>query len=225
MNIDDRQLVARDKMVREQIAGRGIRDPLVILAMQSVPREQFVHVNWKNDAYRDEPLPIASNQTISQPYMVAYMAEALELTKESRVLEIGTGSGYAAAVLGQIAKQVVTIERIETLATQAESRIEELGYMNVHVVHADGTLGWPDQAPYDAILVSAGGPCIPESLKSQLKVGGVMVIPVGPDPKQQRLARIRRISGSSFQTRYLAQVRFVPLIGHEAWNEPMDESS
>src|SRR5262245_4866588 len=154
----------RDPMVERHIAGRGVRDPAVLAAMRSVPRERFLPPDLEEFAYRDSPLPIAQGQTISQPFIVALMTEALRLGPDDRVLEIGTGSGYAAAVLARIAREVYTIERHEQLAQTATRRLEQLGFDNVFVRHGDGTLGWPEHAPYDAIVVAAGGPRIPEPL-------------------------------------------------------------
>ena len=207
--------IARFKMVRDQISARGVCDPLVLEAMRQVPREKFIPSKLAKRAYADEPLPIGSNQTISQPFIVAYMVEALELKGNEKILEIGTGSGYAAAILSEIASEVFTIERIKPLAEQAQQRLRDLNYQNAHVLHADGTQGWPDEAPFDAIMVSAGGPQIPESLKSQLSVGGRMVIPVGPSLDEQRLANVHRVSASKFKVKYIANVRFVPLLGAE----------
>jgi protein-L-isoaspartate(D-aspartate) O-methyltransferase len=168
-------------------------------------------------AYEDAPLPIAEGQTISQPYIVAMMTEALELQGGEKVLEIGTGSGYAAAILSRIAKDVYTVERIGQLAEKSAATLAELGYHNVHVLHGDGTRGWPDHAPYDAIVVAAGGPQVPESLKAQLKIGGRLVIPVGADRRLQELVRVTRVSEHEYTTEELADVRFVPLVGAEGW--------
>jgi len=176
-------------------------------------------------AYKDSPLPIAAGQTISQPYIVAFMIETLALRGGERVLEIGTGSGYAAAVLGEIASEVYTVERIEQLADYATKTLNSLGYHHVHVRCGDGTLGWPEQAPFDAIIVAAGAPAIPESLKLQLKVGGRLVIPVGNDLTSQELIRISRKSQTKFKSEDLADVRFVPLIGEEGWHDESDQQS
>ncbi len=209
---------ARNEMVEFQIAARGVRDPLVLAAMRLVPRETFLPIKLQELAYRDGPLPIGEDQTISQPYIVAYMIEALALKGGEKVLEIGTGSGYAAAVLAQIAGEVFTIERIESLSRHAHETLKSLNYQNVQVAQGDGTRGWSDQAPFDAIIVSAGGPSVPESLKSQLAIGGRMVIPVGTTPTVQELVRITRLSETEFKSDIVASVRFVPLIGDEGWN-------
>src|SRR5665647_582607 len=207
----------RDNMVDSQIADRGVRSRLVLDAMRTVPREAFLPESLREFAYEDAPLPIAENQTISQPYIVALMTDALGLEGGEKVLEIGTGSGYAAAILSRIAKEVYTIERIGQLAEKSGAVLADLGYKNVHVLHADGTRGWPDQAPYDAIVVAAGGPEIPESLKAQLKIGGRLVIPVGSDRRYQELVRVVRVSEHEYKTEDIADVRFVPLVGEEGW--------
>ena len=207
----------RTRMVEQQVASRGVGSKLVLDAMRRVPRELFVPEPLRDLAYADGPLSIGEDQTISQPYIVALMVEALCLYGGEKVLEIGTGSGYAAAVLAEIAGQVYTIERIGQLAQQAETLLEEIGYDNVQVIEGDGTLGWPQQAPYDAIVVTAGGPEVPESLKNQLKEGGRLVIPVGTDMYNQELLRITRVSDSEFRSENLEYVRFVPLIGAEGW--------
>lgn len=208
----------RSDMVEHHIASRGVRAEEVLDAMRKVPREAFLPDRMREFAYDDEPLAIAADQTISQPYIVALMTEALALKGGERVLEIGTGSGYAAAVLAEIAGQVYTVERIEQLAEEAALKLTELGYKNVHVRHADGTLGWPEHAPYDAIIVAAGGPEIPGTLKRQLKVGGRLVIPVGANPRAQELVRVTRSAEDKFTTEDIADVRFVPLVGKEGWS-------
>jgi protein-L-isoaspartate(D-aspartate) O-methyltransferase len=200
-------------MVEKAIFARGVRSELVLNAMRSVPREDFLPKQLREFAYEDAPLPIEEGQTISQPYIVAFMTEALALHGGERVLEIGAGSGYAAAVLSKIAGEVYTVERIGQLAEKAASTLADLGYHNVHVLHGDGTKGWPDHAPYDGIIVAAGGPSVPESLKEQLKIGGRLIIPVGRDPKVQELVRMTRISENEYTREDLADVRFVPLIG------------
>jgi protein-L-isoaspartate(D-aspartate) O-methyltransferase len=204
-------------MVERNIAGRGVRDELVLEAMRKVPRESFLSEKLREFAYEDSPLPIAGEQTISQPYIVAFMAEALMLKGGEKVLEIGAGSGYAAAVLSEIAADVYTVERLGQLADKAAAKLAELGYDNVHVLHGDGTRGWPEHAPYDAIVVAAGGPQVPESLKQQLKIGGRLVIPVGADQRSQELVRVIRISANEYLSEDIADVRFVPLIGEEGW--------
>ncbi len=207
----------REEMVSRQIESRGVRSRQLLDAMRKVPREQFLPEALREFAYDDSPLPIAAEQTISQPYIVAFMIEGLALTGGETVLEIGTGSGYAAAVLAEIAGKVFTIERIEELASAARSTLAKLGYDNVEVVHGDGTLGLPAEAPFDAIVVAAGGPSVPESLKEQLRIGGHLVIPVGTYRGVQELVRVTRLSKTEFQTEDLADVRFVPLIGEEGW--------
>lgn len=208
----------RHEMVETQIARRGVRDRWVLDALRSVPRERFVPERLAEFAYEDTPLPIANEQTISQPYVVALMAEALELSPRDRVLEIGAGSGYAAAVLGRIAREVWAVERHEALAREGAERLAALGSENVHVVHGDGTLGWPGSAPYDAIVVAAGGPEVPPALLDQLAPGGRLVIPVGPDPRTQSLLRVRRTERGLVHED-LGAVRFVPLIGEQGWGE------
>jgi protein-L-isoaspartate(D-aspartate) O-methyltransferase len=207
----------RSIMVEQQIAARGVRAEAVLNALRKVPRELFLPDQIREFAYDDAPLPIEAEQTISQPYIVALMTEALALKSGDKVLEIGTGSGYAAAVLAEIAGEVYTVERIEQLAETAALRLADLGYKNVHVRHADGTLGWSEHAPYDAIIVAAGGPQIPDTLKRQLKVGGRLVIPVGTDQRAQELVRVTRTSDDKFMTEDIADVRFVPLVGQEGW--------
>jgi protein-L-isoaspartate(D-aspartate) O-methyltransferase len=216
-----RAWVARDRMVEFQIARRGVRDPDVLRAMRAVPREAFVSPGQADYAYDDGPLPIGEGQTISQPYVVAAMTAALRLRPGERVLEIGTGSGYAAAVLSLIVGEVDTIERVESLATAARRRLRDLGYANVHVRHGDGSLGWPAHAPYDAIVVTAGGPDVPRSLLGQLAIGGRLVMPVGPARRWQRLVRVVRTGADAYEREPLEEVAFVPLIGVEGW--PADE--
>ena len=206
-------------MVRGQIEARGIRDPAVLRAMREVPREAFVSPDQVEFAYQDSPLPIAEDQTISQPYMVALMAAVLEIEPGDRVLEVGTGSGYAAAILSRIAGEVYTVERHGALAEGARRVLESLGYSNVHVLHGDGTRGWPEHAPYEGIVVAAGGPDVPRALRDQLAIGGRLVIPVGPTPRLQELARVTRVSQSEFAREDLGGVRFVPLVGTEGWRE------
>ncbi|MGB8895209.1 MAG: protein-L-isoaspartate(D-aspartate) O-methyltransferase, partial [Pseudolabrys sp.] len=215
LNLDYKRL--RDEMVEKAIFARGVRSELVLNAMRSVPRESFLPAQLREFAYEDAPLPIEEGQTISQPYIVAFMAEALALRGGEKVLEIGAGSGYAAAVLSEIAANVYTVERHGPLAEKAAATLADLGYDNVHVLHGDGTRGWPAHAPYDAIIVAAGGPSVPESLKAQLKIGGRLVIPVGADPRVQELVRVTRITRDEYRREDLADVRFVPLLGEEGW--------
>ncbi len=209
----------RAYMVKHHIESRGVRSPLVLEAMGAVPREEFLPSHLREYAYEDTPLPIGEEQTISQPYIVAFMTEALGLSGGERVLEIGAGSGYAAAILSRIAREVYTVERIGELAAKASQKLSDLGYKNVHVLHGDGTRGWDEHAPYDAIIVAAGGPKVPPSLKAQLAIGGRLVIPVGADPKVQELVRVTRLSEDEFKTEDIADVRFVPLLGEEGWAE------
>jgi protein-L-isoaspartate(D-aspartate) O-methyltransferase len=207
----------RENMVARQIAARGVRSEKVLSAMRKVPRERFLPEGLAEFAYEDSPLPLEAGQTISQPYIVAFMTEALALQGGEKVLEIGTGSGYAAAILGEIAGEVYTIEFIQNLAESAANILADLGYDNVQAIHGDGTLGWTEHAPYDGIIVAAGGPEVPESLKQQLKVGGHLIIPVGKQKDFQELTRVTRISETEYETEGLADVRFVPLVGEEGW--------
>jgi protein-L-isoaspartate(D-aspartate) O-methyltransferase len=209
----------RRRMVEEQIAARGVVDRTVLDAMLAVPRQMFVPSSAAEFAYDDTPLPIEEGQTISQPYVVALMAAALKLTSRDRVLEIGAGSGYAAAVLSRIAAEVYAIERHAVLAELASRRMKDLGFDNVDVRHGDGTLGWPEHAPYDAILVSAGGPSVPDALRTQLAVGGRLVIPVGTTPRAQELVRVTRIGQNEYRQEELGAVQFVPLIGAQGWED------
>jgi len=204
-------------MVERQIARRGIRNELVLKAVLSVPREAFLPQAMREFAYEDSPLPIEEGQTISQPYIVALMTEALLLKGGEKVLEIGTGSGYAAAVLAEIAAEVYTVERYSQLATKAAATLTRNGFSNVHVLHGDGTLGWPDHARYDGIIVAAGGPHVPEALKSQLKIGGRLVMPVGSSRELQELVRVTRVSEHDYEVEELLDVRFVSLVGADGW--------
>lgn len=206
----------RARMVAEQIEGRGIKDTAVLQAMHSVPREHFVPEEHSPYAYDDSPLPIPAHQTISQPYVVAFMIEALRLQPTDKVLEIGTGSGYAAALLGQIVAEVHTVERHQKLMWYAQERLAALGYNNVFVHHGDGSLGWPAFAPYDGIIVAAGGPVVPPSLKKQLADHGRLVMPVGKR-SSQNLVRLVRRSEEKFTQTNLGPVKFVPLVGAEGW--------
>lgn len=207
----------RAHMVEAHLARRGIEDPRILEAFRRVPREEFIPAELREHAYDDAPLPIGRGQTISQPFIVALTVEALGLRGDERVLEVGTGSGYAAAILGQVAKEVFSIERIASLADKARARLAALGYANVHVATGDGSLGWAEHAPYDAIAVAAGGPTAPRTLLSQLTLGGRIVIPIGRDELSQRLVRFTREGEGSWREEPLVGVRFVPLIGGEAW--------
>jgi len=213
--------LARDRafMVARHLEARGIADPHVLAAMGQVPRETFVSVPLAEFAYEDSALPIEAGQTISQPYIVARMIELAELRPGDKVLEVGAGSGYAAAVMGRIAGHVYAIERHEELADQARARAARLGYDNVEIICADGTKGWPDEAPFDAIVVSAGGPKVPQALKRQLAIGGRLVIPVGRDV-HQTLLLVRRTGEDAFEEEDHGAVTFVPLIGEEGWGGP-----
>jgi protein-L-isoaspartate(D-aspartate) O-methyltransferase len=202
---------ARRRMVAADIAARGIRDPCVLRAMGRVPRERFVPARWREQAYGDHPLPIGAGQTISQPYIVAVMTEAAALHGRERVLEVGTGSGYQAAILADCAREVFTIEIVAELARSARARLEELGYANVRVREGDGRAGWPAHAPYDAIIVTAAGPEVPPALVEQLREGGVLVIPRGAAGGRQVLLRGRK-TGGRLEWQELMDVSFVPLV-------------
>ncbi|MGN6109675.1 MAG: protein-L-isoaspartate(D-aspartate) O-methyltransferase [Kofleriaceae bacterium] len=208
----------RQRMIADQLRGRDIVDPRVLAAFGRVPREAFVPPEMVRYAYEDAPLPIEGGQTISQPYVVAMTVQALQLAGHEHVLEIGTGSGYAAAILGALAREVETVERIELLASTASTRLAALGFTNVHVHFGDGSLGWPESAPYEAIAVAAGAPRPPPPLLDQLAVGGRLVLPFGTTD-QQRLVRITRHATDRFVEEELGEVRFVPLVGAEGWPE------
>ncbi len=208
----------RLRMVEQQVARRGVRDPRVLAAMRHVPREQFVDSGLREFAYEDSPLPIAAGQTISQPYIVARMLEAARIEPGERVLEVGAGSGYAAALLGQLADEVHAIERQPALAALARERLAAAAAANVQVHEGDGSRGLPAMAPFDAIVVSAGGPAVPDALREQLEIGGRLVMPVG-DPQSQRLLRITRLGIDRYETDDLGGVRFVPLVGEGGWSE------
>ncbi len=208
----------RERMVAQQIAGRGLVGESLLDAFREVPRELFVAPDLAGEAYEDRPLPIEAGQTISQPYIVAFMIDAARVRPGQRVLEVGAGSGYAAAILGRIADAVVAIERHPELARIARERMERLGYRNVRVVEGDGTLGFPEEAPYDAILAAAAGREVPEALLDQLAYDGILVMPVGAPSGAQRLVRVRR-RGERFEREELDAVRFVPLIGAQGWPE------
>ena len=217
-------LEQRRQLVESQIKSRGVTDPAVLAAVESVPREAFLRPELAEFAYLDRALPIEMGQSISQPYIVALMTEALELNPQDRVLEVGTGSGYAAAILGRIAHEVYTIERHGELAEQAALRLRDQGFENVHVLHGDGTLGWPEHAPYNAIVVAAGGPDVPQPLLDQLAIGGRLVIPVGEEKALQCLVRVTRRGQSDYEREELCDVQFVPLIGARGWQEAATEA-
>jgi protein-L-isoaspartate(D-aspartate) O-methyltransferase len=206
----------RDRMVDIHLARRGIRDERVLEAMRTVPRERFVREDLEEFAYDDSALPIEEQQTISQPYIVAAMIEAAEIEPDDRVLEVGAGSGYAAAVLGRIAAKVFAIERHPALVKLARERMAALGYDNVDIRVGDGTRGLEEEAPFGAILVAASGPEVPSALKHQLAIGGHLVIPVGGRDHQQ-LCKVTRISENRFEEDNLGAVMFVPLIGEQGW--------
>lgn len=207
----------RQTMVQRDLEDRGIRDRRLLDAMGRIPRERFVDTLNRGQSYADHPLPIGSGQTISQPYMVALMTEALELHGGERVLEIGTGSGYQTAILAELAAEVYTIERLPELAQRAQDTLAELGYANVHSRVGDGTLGWEEEAPFDRVIVTAAAPNIPPSLKTQISVGGTMVIPVGEG--WQTLVKVRRTSRADWEEKRETSCVFVPLIGKEGFPE------
>jgi protein-L-isoaspartate(D-aspartate) O-methyltransferase len=211
--------VMREEMVRRQVAGRGIRNPHLLGAMREVPREAFVPEHLAAHAYEDSPLPIEADQTISQPYIVALMIEAAEVAPGGKVLEIGAGSGYAAAVMGRIAREVIAIERHGVLAALAAERMKRLGYDNVRIVHGDGSTGLPHEAPFAAILAAASGSHVPEVLKRQLAIGGVLVMPLGEPGAVQILVKVTRAGEDRYRSEDLGAVRFVPLIGEQGWDE------
>jgi protein-L-isoaspartate(D-aspartate) O-methyltransferase len=215
--VRDEFAAARLGMVETHLVGRGIRHPGVLRAMAAVPRERFVPESEAPHAYDDSALPIDECQTISQPYVVALMLEAIAPAAVDRVLEIGTGSAYATAVLAEIVAEVYTVERLHILAVAARLRLAELGYRNVHVREGDGTLGWVEHAPYDGIVVTAGGPDVPPPLLPQLRVGAHLVIPVGPTPRAQELVRVTRRGADEYARESLGPVVFVPLIGEAGW--------
>lgn len=208
---------ARLRMVEEQIVSRGIKDPKLISAMKKIPRHLFVEEALQNQAYNDSPLPIGEKQTISQPYMVALMTEALELTGKERVLEIGSGSGYQTAILAELSSEVFSIERIRSLAIRARKLLFELGYFNVEIKIFDGTFGWFEKSPFDGIIVTAGAPDIPKPLYDQLAMGGRLVIPIG-DTYSQDLFKITKTE-EGMKRENLGGCRFVKLIGRYGWGE------
>lgn len=210
--------IARRRMVEKQVIARGVTDARVIDAMLRVPRHKFVEEALANQAYQDAPLPIGEKQTISQPYMVAVMSEALQLKGDEKVLEVGTGSGYQAAVLALLADRVFSLERITVLARRARKTLDENGFSKVNIRLADGTLGWRDMAPFDGIMVTAGAPNIPQEYLDQLAIGGRLVIPVG-DRASQELMRVTRLGENEYREEKLLGCRFVPLIGSRGWRD------
>jgi len=214
-NDDDSQRQARERMVREQIANRGVRDARVLAAMRKVPRHLFVPEAFQASAYSDQPLPIGHRQTISQPYIVAFMSEAMELKPGDRVLEIGTGSGYQAAILAELVREVYSIEIVEPLGKEAAARLKDLGYERVKLRIGDGYRGWPEAAPFDAIMVTAAPDHVPPALVEQLREGGRLVLPVGRFA--QDLLRVRR-TAKGIVRENLLPVRFVPMVGEAEKN-------
>jgi protein-L-isoaspartate(D-aspartate) O-methyltransferase len=212
---DGRYARERERMV-EEIAARGVTDPRVLAALRRVPRHRFVQEALRDRAYGDHPLPIGEEQTISQPYIVGLMSSLLELTGQEKVLEIGTGSGYQTAVLAELARRVCSIERLPRLAERARATLEGLGYDNVWVRVGNGTLGWPDQAPFDRIIVTAGGPAVPPPLVQQLADGGRMVLPVGSADNQ--VLTIVENAGGEIRQRTHGECKFVKLVGKYAWD-------
>ncbi|MBN1829351.1 MAG: protein-L-isoaspartate(D-aspartate) O-methyltransferase [Deltaproteobacteria bacterium] len=214
----DRYLKQRLRMVESQIRRRGIHDEAVLKAMEKVPRHLFVDEGLRDQAYADNPLPIGDRQTISQPYIVALMTETLQLTGKEKILEIGTGSGYQTAILAECADRILSIERIPLLAQKARRLLESLGYINILIWLGDGTYGWRDEAPFDAIIVTAGAPSVPSAYKKQLAVGGRLVIPVG-SAQSQTLIRYTKLSDDPANLREedLGGCRFVKLIGENGW--------
>jgi protein-L-isoaspartate(D-aspartate) O-methyltransferase len=203
----------RRRMIDAQIRARGVDDPRVLAAIERVPRHLFVPEEYRPRAYDDTPLPIGFDQTISQPYIVAYMSDVLELTADHKVLEIGTGSGYQAAVLAELAREVYTIEIVEPLATRARETLASLGYRNVHVRFGNGFLGWPDQAPFDRIIVTAAPEEVPQALIDQLAMGGLLVVPVG---RIDQMMTLLRKTPAGIQRTQTLPVRFVPMVGKDA---------
>ncbi len=209
--------IERERMVEEQIRARGIKDELVLEAVKKVPRHQFVNESLVGEAYNDYPLPIPGGQTISQPYMVAMMTECLGLKGGERLLEVGTGSGYQAAVLAEIAYKVYSIERDPHLARMARELLSKLNYKNVVIKVGDGTLGWREFAPFDGIIVTAGSPVVPKPLQDQLKDGGRLIVPVGSSAFQNLMCVEKR--GAKIKNRKICGCTFVPLIGDHGWTQ------
>jgi protein-L-isoaspartate(D-aspartate) O-methyltransferase len=213
----------REKMVRDQIAGRGIDAPRLLDAFRAVPRELFVSDEVRAFAYEDGPLPIEAGQTVSQPYIVALMISAAGVAPGHRVLEIGAGSGYAAAVMSRIAGEVIALERHAELVELARERMERLGFGNVRILEGDGTGGLPSEAPFEAILCAASGSHVPDALRRQLRVGGILVMPLGAPDSVQKLVKVTRRGDELFEQEDLGPVRFVPLIGAHGWADPRGE--
>ncbi len=209
----------RDAMIERQIESRGIREPRILEAFRAVPREEFLAKDYADLAYGDHPLPIEAGQTISQPYIVALMIQAADIKFGDRVLEVGAGSGYAAAVMSRIATEVVAVERQPDLVKVAQERMQRLGFDNVRVVEGDGTRGWDPEAPYDAIVAAASGSHVPKSWIAQLAEGGRIVMPVGEPNWIQKLIKVTKGPGDKLITEDLGGVRFVPLIGEEGWSD------
>jgi protein-L-isoaspartate(D-aspartate) O-methyltransferase len=209
----------RERMVEHQISARGLDDPALLAAFRAVPREDFVSGDYADYAYQDSPLPIESGQTISQPYIVALTIYAARIGKGAKVLEVGAGSGYAAAVIGQLADEVIAVERHRELVELAQQRMRRLGYANVKIVEGDGTLGWPEEAPFDAIVAAASGSHVPKSWIVQLKPGGRIVMPIGDPHAVQSLIKITKQADGTLKHEDLGGVRFVPLIGAEGFSD------
>ena len=209
----------RERMIASHVEARGLDDSALLAALRAVPREAFVSPEYAHAAYADSPLPIGCGQTISQPYIVALMIDAAAIGSGDKVLEVGAGSGYAAAVIGQLAREVIAIERIGELARLAAGRMERLGYGNVRVVEGDGTMGWPSAAPFDAILAAASGSHVPHLLIDQLKPGGRLVMPIGGRNSAQELVKVTKRDDGSIERESLGGVRFVPLIGAQAFGD------
>ncbi|MCD4715703.1 MAG: protein-L-isoaspartate(D-aspartate) O-methyltransferase [Desulfobacterales bacterium] len=216
VHIPDYRL-ARERMVKSQLLPRGIKDPRVLKVMGKIPRNRFIEEALSGEAYNDHPLPIGHKQTISQPYIVALMTEILELTGEEKVLEIGTGSGYQTAILADLSRKVFTVERIRDLMVKARNNLADLGYNNIMFKAFDGTLGWKEYEPYDAIMVTAGAPKIPEPLLDQLAEGGRLIIPVG-NRFSQELIKVTRKKGNIIQKNF-GGCRFVDLLGVHGWKD------